>query len=116
MATFPAAPKPQFISSYSVGWKTLITTFESGKEQRRAKWGSSKTMFTLVFNALTKANAETLRDFHIARQGSFESFSYVNPMETGTPTYTVRFLDDGFSVDSLDGSNCSVKCEFIEVL
>ncbi len=116
MATFPATPKPQFISTYSVGWKTLVTSFESGKEQRRAKRSSSITIFNLVFNALTKANAETLRNFHIARLGSFESFDYVNPMETGTPTYTVRFLDDGFSVDALDGSNCSVSCNFIEVL
>lgn len=59
---------------------TLITTGESGREQRRAKWGVPLREIELVFRNRTKTEAETLEDFFDSREGAYDSF-YYKPLE-----------------------------------
>ncbi len=119
MATYPASPIPSYSYTKEVQYKTITSQFENGAEQRRNKWSQGKRLFTLIYNALTVAEATTLHDFFIARKGSFESFSYVD-LITST-TYTVRFVEDGFSMEEFTYTAAGIglvktMVKFIQVL
>lgn len=97
MANYPSSPVPQWIYTKGVQFKTLISPFENGAEQRRPKWGQGKVTFSLMYNAITDAEFTTLWDFYVARKGSNESFTFTDPL-TST-NYTMRFSDDNMSAD-----------------
>lgn len=83
----------------------LVTTFESGKEQRRYKGARPRT-WTLGFRD-TVANIDLIRAFYDARKGPYESFSWTLP---GTTTsVTVRFEENSLSI-SLHGQHYA-ECE-----
>ncbi|RLA87311.1 MAG: hypothetical protein DRG40_00685 [Deltaproteobacteria bacterium] len=76
-------------------WKTLITDFESGKEQRRRRWAFPKRKVRIKFSPLQETEARTLWEFYHARQGAFEAFWFVWP-------YADRWTDE--YVGTGDGS------------
>lgn len=75
---------------------SIITTFDSGHEQRRKK-GRSRRTFELTYPVLTQAAYQTLFDFFLARL-NVESFTWIHPLSK--VVYTVRF-----NQDTLQGSN-----------
>jgi hypothetical protein len=75
---YPSSPVPQYSFTEEIGFKTLISQFENGTEQRRNKWSRGKRQFTLVYNVLEIAEIEILWDFYVARKGSFESFYFTD--------------------------------------
>jgi hypothetical protein len=79
MADYPTSPIPQLSFTKEIGFKTLISQFENGAEQRRRKLSQGKRLFTLVYNALTVAEAAILWNFYMARKGSYESFNFIDP-------------------------------------
>ena len=81
MAAFPTSPVPQLPYNIDAVWKTIITAFDSGVEQRRQKQIYAKFNVTLTYNALTTAEIQTLWNFYMARNGSYESF-YFYTLET----------------------------------
>ena len=64
-----------------VGWSTLVTRYEDGKEQRRQKWSKPKRMFSVVFRGKTKSEFDQIWDFYNARKGAFDSFYFKNSNE-----------------------------------
>ena len=110
MSTYPASPKPQFVNrGYNelVKFNTEITSYASGKEQRKRRWanGVYKNPFVLNYDTLNKTNCDILWDFFIARSGSYESFTYVD--EINSSSFTVRFANDTLrrTIFSYSGSN-----------
>lgn len=76
-----------------IDFKTLVSKYESGAEQRRAKWAYPLRSFVLQFEMSDwETEAEEILNFFIARKGSFEAFQWDNPNDGAT--YTVRFLED----------------------
>jgi len=78
--------------------RTLISPFENGAEQMRAKWSSPLREWTLHFLKL-KTVGEQLKDFWIARKGSAESFYWTSPIDN--VQYTVRFKDDDLTREAI---------------
>jgi len=76
MAAFPNSPVPSYEQVVKQKYRTLISIFDSGNEQRRAKWTSNRYDITLQYNALTSTQADTIWDFFKSRQGSYEAFVY----------------------------------------
>jgi len=74
----------------SIRYRTLITQFESGREQRRAK-GTPRRRWTLRFRK-DQVDADEIWAFYQARKGAFEAFLWTNPLDG--QTYTVRFERD----------------------
>lgn len=62
-------------------YRTLISESESGREQRRAKWGAPLRQFALEFRNRAKADADALEAFFEARQGAYDSFYFKNDSE-----------------------------------
>jgi hypothetical protein len=85
--------------SVNIRMKTLITPFdEEGEENRKQKWLYPKRDISMVYQALTKNDAETLWEFYIARGGPYESFSWFESTGLGTPrTYTSEYVGTGDS-------------------
>jgi uncharacterized protein (TIGR02217 family) len=114
MATYPASPIPSFSFSKEIGYRTLISNFENGAEQRRNKWSQGKRQFTLTYKTLTLTEVTVIWDFFVARKGSFESFDYVDP--TTSTTYVVRFMEDKFTFEEFAYLLTSSGINMIQVL
>lgn len=76
MAKFPTTPIPSYSQVVEVEYKTIISMFDDGSEQRRAKWDFPKTNIEVYYNALPSSSINTLWDFYRARRGSYEAFHF----------------------------------------
>lgn len=98
--------------------KTLVTQFESGKEQRRSK-GPARRVFKLQFDKTTNYNndAQAIWDFFCARKGRFEKFLWDYEKADGTvEEVTVRFDEDNLSREVFLTKAYSFGLTLIEVL
>ncbi len=86
---------PDFVLEEEIEYKTLTTEFESGVEQRRKKWSSSRRSWRLQYRNRTKTEMENVKNFFINKSGSYSSFTWENPNDS--TEYTVRFIDDDFN-------------------
>lgn len=106
--------------SYKDGieFNTLVTEFESGKEQRRAK-GLPRRIFTLEFekSTTTSSEAQAIWDFFVARKGKFEPFLWDYTNADGvTEELTVRFDQDTLDRDVFFNVMYSHGLKLIEVI
>lgn len=99
-------------------FNTLITEFESGKEQRRSK-GLPRRTFMLEFEKSTTTNndAEEIWNFFVARKGRFEPFEWDYQHEDGTvETVKVRFNSDALNREVFMNIIYRFGLSFIEVI
>lgn len=99
-------------------FNTLITEFESGKEQRRSK-GLPRRIFKLEFEKenTTKTEATEIWNFFVARKGRFEPFEWDYEKDDGTiETVTVRFNSDALNRDVFMNIIYKFGLSFIEVI
>lgn len=85
---------PDFVFEETLEYKTLVSEFENGVEQRRRKWENPIRKWRLRFKNRTKADMQAVRDFFAGKYGSFTAFTWTNPNDS--VEYTVRFSDDSF--------------------
>jgi len=74
MSTYPESPKPIYPLIIEPEWKTIISGFDGGGEQRRQKQLFPKYNVSVQYDALSETDMQTLWDFYMARKGSFEAF------------------------------------------
>ena len=65
---------PDFVFEETLEYKTLVSEFESGVEQRRRKWAAPLRKWRLRFSNRTKADMELVRNFFSGKYGSFMAF------------------------------------------
>lgn len=80
MAVFPSTPAPSYSLEIGQQFRTIVSTFDSGREQRRAKWSFPKYRVTLRYKANEHAESETIWQFYQARLGSYEAFDFFHPL------------------------------------
>ena len=105
---------PQFVYTYGPQFKTEITEFETGKEQRRQKWAAGRKRFHLVYNALPAATAALILAEFETMKGAYATMSWTNPADT--TSYTVRFVEDSLQLQYLTTSAVRLEFDFIEVI
>ena len=66
----------------SIHFRTLVTPFESGKEQRRAKWSTPRRSFSLTYNGRRYDRMQELWTFYKNRQGAYDTFYFENPNDS----------------------------------
>ena len=101
-----------------IQYNTLITQYESGKEQRRSK-GLPRRKFILQFEKATTINADTqeIWEFFIARRGRFETFLWDYQKSDGTTEeVTVRFDMDALNRETFMSIVYSFGIALIEVI
>jgi uncharacterized protein (TIGR02217 family) len=114
MASFPTTPKAVYSFTKEVEFKTLISQFENGVEQRRNKWSQGKRQFTVLFDLLSPTNMGYLYDFYVARKGSYESFVYIDPITSSS--VDCRFVDDKLSFEEFSHDLRRTGLKLIQVL
>lgn len=82
MAAFPSTPSPTFVYGLEPRWRTLITEFDSGEEQRRKKQLYAKYDISLSYYGLESTNSNTLYEFYQARNGAYEAFHFFDPLSS----------------------------------
>ena len=105
---------PQYVFSYGPSYKTAVSDFDSGKEQRRQKWVSPRHRFHLVYNAITKAQADLMMAEFDSMKGAYTTISWTNPADNSS--YTVRFVQDSLMQEFLTSTVCRLEFDFIEVI
>ena len=104
---------PDFVFEETLEYKTLVSEFESGVEQRRRKWATPLHKWRLRFSNRTKADMELVRNFFSGKYGSFMSFTWTNPNDA--VEYTVRFAEDSFKFTMKAFEVYDFEFDFIEV-
>ena len=85
---------PDYVYDEEIQFKTLVTEFENGSEQRRAKWASPLRRFTLSYRNRLTSEMETVKTLFTESLGKALSFTWTNPNDN--VEYDVRFLEDSF--------------------
>ena len=114
MTDWNSAWSPQFVYVDETNYRTLVTPFESGKEQRRKKWTTDRKRFRIVFNAIDKTTADAIKSLYNEKFGAYDTFSFTNPGDS--TSYTVRFVEDSLRQEFITSTVCRLECELIEVL
>lgn len=84
--------KPDFQFVQTEEWKTLVSQFENGVEQRRAAWATPLKKWKLQFVNRLLADFQTIQTLFNSKKGAYDSLSWDNPNDGST--YWVRFEDD----------------------
>ncbi len=76
LQVYPADPKPSYSYVLDHQFRTLVSEFESGKENRRSMWRFPKRTFSLIYRVarMTDAERNVLYEFYETRKGSYEAF------------------------------------------
>jgi len=91
--TGKAMPRPSRPIDYGVKTSTIISEFDAGHSQRRAR-GRAKNTFEFSYLALNATEYKTLRDFYIFCNGPVKSFNWVDPVTNSN--FVVHFSMENF--------------------
>ena len=84
--------QPDFAFEDKTTFNTLVTEFENGVEQRRAKWATPIKSWKFVYKNRTASELSTLQTLFENKKGRYSSWTWTNPVDS--QTYTVRFDTD----------------------
>jgi uncharacterized protein (TIGR02217 family) len=93
VAAYPESPYPTYPYVIEPEWRTLVTEFDSGEEQRRSKWTYAHYNIRLSYYGLASSAVGNLYEFYMARKGASEAFSFFDPL--GASTHTGLYVGTG---------------------
>jgi hypothetical protein len=76
---YPTTPRSSFPYEIENVYSTIISSFDSGKEQRRLKNLYPKYNVSLKYDILYTAEFQILWNFYQARKGTLEAFMFYTP-------------------------------------
>ncbi|MGA2332297.1 MAG: DUF2460 domain-containing protein [Syntrophales bacterium] len=76
MAQYPTSPVPQVPYTITPTWKTIITGFDNGAEQRKQKRAFAKYDVTLTYDVLLVSEIQALWNFYQSQKGAFGAFFF----------------------------------------
>lgn len=97
----------------STEYKTLITRFENGSEQRRNKWGSALKTFHVTYQNRPESEADDLRTFFDNEMGAYGTFTFKKPNDS--TEYTVRFATDTLEIKRIAYDAYDISFDLKEV-
>lgn len=83
---------PDYVFDEEPQYRTLISQFENGAEQRRAKRSGAITEYKLVYKNRSQADLDTITALFHSKKGALTSFTWTHPISGST--LTVRFKED----------------------
>ena len=114
MAADDLTTAPDFVLPLTTSYKTLVSKFENGVEQRRQKWGSAIRGWNLTFRNRSNAERSTLQTLFDAKKGKLTSFLWTNPLDS--VQYTVRFDTDELEVQEKAYQIFDISFPLVQVL
>jgi hypothetical protein len=104
---YPVFPRPSWPYDIKINWKTLVSDFDSGKEQRKQKNLYPKYDVSLTYPALSVTNIQILWSFYQARRGTYEPFMFYSLEETQWDSCFVGIGDGVTTTFDLPGKSAS---------
>lgn len=104
---------PDYVYTEEIAYKTAISEFENGVEQRRSLWPNPKRKFTLQYNNRSSSDLETIQTLFQGKLGAFGSLTFTNPNDD--TEYTVRFVEDSLKVEKVFYELYNFQFDLIEV-
>jgi hypothetical protein len=98
MEIFPQTILPDYPVTVESVHRTLVTGFDSGREQRRKKWAFPKRRLKLPFKNITGSEMDLLWEFYSERYGDYESFYYLLPWQQ---KWFVEYLGRGTGAQTI---------------
>lgn len=83
---------PHFTLPITTEYKTLVSAFENGAEQRRQKRTNAIRKWKLMYNNISSTDKGTLQTLFDNQKGQATSFLWTDPLSS--TQYTVRFASD----------------------
>jgi len=115
---YPTTPVPSWPYDIKVRWNTTISSFDSGKEQRRQKNLYPKYDVSLTYPVLTAANMQILWSFYQSKKGTYEPF-YFYSLESTTWEGCYIGIGDGvtttFDIPGRSTSNVIIYQDGVEL-
>ena len=102
MSTFPKLQTGavlQYSSDRAVIFRTEVTWFVDGSEQRYRQFPSLAVRWVVRLDLLTDAEVQAVLDFHAAHRGRQAAFAFTDPW-TGDVYPTCCFEDDGLETEA----------------
>lgn len=94
MVVYPSTPNPQYPFEVVSEYKTLISTFETGKELAHQQWRFPKRSINLKYDVLSASEMKTLWDFYVAQKGSLVPFLFFDTYTTDESGNPASYLDE----------------------
>lgn len=104
---------PDYSFQETPQFRTLVSEFETGWEQRRAMWADALRQWKLVFKTRTLTETNAIIAFFEAKLGAYDQFTWTNPNDS--TEYTVRFVEDSLQVDRISYNIFDLSLMFKEV-
>lgn len=96
-------------------FSTQVITYGNKIEQRIKRNSVVQKTFKLKWTLLNATDKGSIYNFFLARYGSWDVFTWVNPVDS--VTYTVRFKQDTFNTEYFSYQLWNLgETEFIEVV
>jgi len=108
MAVFPSV-QAAYGSQIDPRWKTNISGYDTGSEQRIAKRQFAVFDFKLKFPSLSKADAQSIWNFYNARKGAFQAFYIFAPESETHEGLFVAEGDGSRDIFDLPGKSTSTR-------
>ena len=86
---------PDFAFDQKPQYRTLVSNYENGAEQRRAKRAGAITEYRLVFKNRNSTDLGTITALFASKKGALTSFTFTHPISGAT--LTVRFKEDSLN-------------------
>jgi phage-related protein len=113
MAADDLTVSPDFTLPLTTAYKTLVSKFENGAEQRRAKWATPIRSWRLSFRNKSQTDKDTLQTLFASKLGRYGTFLWTNPLDS--VQYTVRFDTDELQVSEKAYQIYDIEFDLIEV-
>ncbi len=107
----PTTVNPSYSISITARWKTVVSQYDSGRQQRRQKQVQDIYDANIKYNRLTLANMGILWDFYQSCRGSLYDF-YLYDLEENRRAWTDLYvgIGDGATITfDLPGKNTSSR-------
>lgn len=111
MADFTLVPDYSFETTRE--YKTLISKFENGTEQRRQKWSANLKSWKLIYKNQSATDKGTILTLFDAKKGAFTAFTWTNPEDS--TDYTVRFKEDSLVISFNSARLYDIEFELLQV-
>lgn len=103
--------QPDRITEVIPEFRTIITVFESGREQRACMQSKPKHTFKCLYHLLNVNEIQQMMDFHEQCCGSFKAFRFRNH-HTNTK-YNARFKEDKLDFEYINSKFASLSFEVV---
>jgi len=104
---------PDYVFDENPQYLTLVSQFENGAEQRRAKRANAITEYRLIYKNRSQDDLDTVTTLFNAKKGALTSFTWTHPISGATKT--VRFKEDSLVYSNTNYLIYNFEFSLIEV-